>query len=47
MILKAKSILNWTPKIDRKKGLELTLDYFKSIKNPNFEFRDFSSYIKK
>jgi dTDP-glucose 4,6-dehydratase len=46
-ISKAKSILNWTPKIDRKKGLELTLDYFKSIKNPNFEFRDFSSYIKK
>ncbi len=46
-ISKAKSILNWTPKIDRKKGLELTLDYFKSIKNPNFEFRDFSNYIKK
>jgi dTDP-glucose 4,6-dehydratase len=46
-ISKAKSLLNWAPKIDRKKGLELTLDYFKSLKNPNYEFRDFSSYIKR
>jgi len=46
-ISKAKSILNWTPKIDRKKGLELTLAYFRSLNNPNYEFRDFSSYIKR
>ena len=46
-ISKAKSILNWAPKIDRKIGLGLTLDYFKSLKNPNYEFRDFSNYIKK
>ncbi|GAB4139802.1 MAG: GDP-mannose 4,6-dehydratase [Ignavibacteriales bacterium] len=29
-ITKAKTILNWEPKVDRKKGLELTLDYFRN-----------------
>lgn len=30
-ITKAKNILNWQPKIDRKVGLQLTLDYFKKV----------------
>lgn len=30
-ITRAKAILNWTPQIPRKEGLEKTLDYFKSI----------------
>lgn len=46
-ISKANNILDWTPKITRKKGLKLTLEYFKSLDNPNFKFRDFSTYIKK
>lgn len=46
-ISKANNILNWTPKITRKKGLKLTLEYFKSLENTNFKFRDFSTYIKK
>lgn len=28
-ITKAKTVLNWEPKVDRKKGLELTLNYFR------------------
>jgi dTDP-glucose 4,6-dehydratase len=28
-ITKAKNILGWEPKVDRKKGLKITLDYFK------------------
>jgi len=30
-ISKAKSLLNWQPIVDRKKGLELTIDYFKNL----------------
>lgn len=30
-ISKAKSILGWEPKVDRKTGLKITIDYFKSI----------------
>jgi len=30
-ITKAKKILNWTPKIDRKEGLKVTVDYFKKV----------------
>ncbi len=32
-ITKAKSILNWEPKISRSKGLEITLNYFKTKLN--------------
>ena len=31
-ISKAKEILNWEPKISRKEGLQLTLDYFVSLR---------------
>ena len=30
-ITKAKEILGWTPLVDRKEGLQLTYDYFKSV----------------
>lgn len=30
-ITKAKEILGWSPKVDRKEGLKLTYDYFKSL----------------
>lgn len=30
-ISKAKSILNWSPKVNREEGLKLTLDYFKKM----------------
>ena len=30
-ISKAKTILNWSPKVDRAEGLKITYDYFKSL----------------
>ncbi|MET0391715.1 MAG: UDP-glucuronic acid decarboxylase family protein [Chitinophagaceae bacterium] len=30
-ITKAKELLNWGPKVDRKEGLKITYDYFKSL----------------
>ncbi len=28
---KAKSILNWSPKVSRSEGLKITYDYFKNL----------------
>lgn len=36
-ITKAKQILNWEPKVNRKEGLKVTYDYFKSL--PREEWR--------
>lgn len=36
-ITKAKELLNWSPKVDRKEGLKITYDYFKSL--PEEEWR--------
>jgi dTDP-glucose 4,6-dehydratase len=30
-ITKARKILGWEPKVDRKEGLKITIDYFKSV----------------
>ncbi|MBS1656065.1 MAG: SDR family NAD-dependent epimerase/dehydratase, partial [Bacteroidetes bacterium] len=30
-ITKAKNILGWEPKINRKEGLKITYDYFRSL----------------
>jgi dTDP-glucose 4,6-dehydratase len=30
-ITKAQTILGWQPKVDRKEGLRITLDYFKKV----------------
>jgi len=48
-INKAKTILDWEPKIKRSKGLELTYKYFKSLPEAELykkEHKNFDSYIK-
>jgi len=45
----AKQLLGWEPKVDRKEGLQITYDYFKSLSMDDLykkEHKDFSSYIK-
>ena len=49
-ITKAREILDWEPKIDRKKGLEITYQYFKSLSQEELfkkEHNNFADYIKK
>lgn len=49
-ISKAKSILDWEPKISREEGLEITYDYFKSLSKEDLnkkEHNDFDKYIIK
>lgn len=48
-ITKAKTILNWEPKISRSEGLKITYEYFKSLpKEVLFarEHKQFDTYIK-
>jgi dTDP-glucose 4,6-dehydratase len=48
-INKAKTVLDWEPKIQRSKGLELTYKYFKSLPEAELykkEHKNFDSYIK-
>lgn len=47
-ISKAKSLLNWTPKIDRKEGLNRTYSYFKTLTQDELnkvEHNNFEKYI--
>ena len=49
-ISKAKKILNWEPKVNRKEGLKKTFEYFQSLTKEELyqtEHKDFSKYIKK
>jgi len=49
-ITKAKAILGWEPKVDRKEGMRLTYDYFKSLSEDELkknEHKDFSSHNRK
>lgn len=49
-ISKARSILNWEPKVNRADGLKITYDYFKSLSEDELyakEHNDFSNYIKR
>ena len=49
-ISKAKSILGWKPKVDRKTGMKRTFDYFKSLSEAELfetQHKDFDKYIKK
>ena len=39
-ITKAKSILNWEPKIQREEGLRITIQYFRNIINPEKSFNE-------
>ncbi len=45
----ARQLLGWEPKVDRKEGLQITYEYFKSLSVDDLykkEHKDFSSYIK-
>ena len=47
---KAKSILNWEPKVSRAEGLKITYDYFKSLPDEELykkEHNTFEEYIRK
>ena len=47
-ITKAKRILGWEPKVDRKEGLKITYEYFKSLSTEELykkEHNDFDKYI--
>ncbi|MFB5945152.1 UDP-glucuronic acid decarboxylase family protein [Albibacterium profundi] len=45
-ISKAKELLGWSPKIDRKEGLKITYEYFKSLPEQEINHKDFSYYNK-
>lgn len=48
-ISKAKSLLNWEPKVSRAEGLKITYEYFKSLPKAalvNTEHKDFKTYNK-
>ena len=48
-ITMAKDLLGWEPKVDRKEGLQITYEYFKSLTVDDLykkEHKDFSSYVK-
>lgn len=47
---RAKSILNWEPKVNRAEGLKITYDYFKTLTEEELfakEHNTFDEYIKK
>ena len=46
----AKKLLNWEPRVDRKKGMKITYDYFKTLSKEELfksEHKDFKKHIKK
>ena len=48
-IKKAKSLLNWQPKVSRSEGLKLTYEYFTSLSHEDLykkEHNNFETYIK-
>lgn len=45
-ITKARSILNWEPKVNRAEGLKITYEYFKSLPEQELLHKDFSTYNK-
>ena len=48
-ISRAKSILDWEPKIHRKDGLKLTYEYFKSLSKDGLykkEHKSFDAYFR-
>lgn len=46
-ISKAKLILDWTPKVSRKEGLEKTIAYFKTLPQEELKQKDFTYYNQK
>ncbi len=45
-ITKAKTILNWTPKVSRSEGLKITYDYFKSLSQEELNKVDHNNFDK-
>jgi dTDP-glucose 4,6-dehydratase len=45
-ITKARSLLNWEPKVSRSEGLKITLDYFKSLPDTEIKHKSFTQYNK-
>ncbi len=48
-ISKAKKLLNWEPKVDRKTGMKKTFEYFKQFSTEELrqtQYKDFKKYIK-
>lgn len=48
-ITKARTLLNWEPKVNRAEGLKITYDYFRSLPKEaltNTEHKDFKTYNK-
>lgn len=48
-ISKAKELLNWEPKVERKEGLKITLEFFKSLSKDDLyelDHKDFGSFNK-
>jgi dTDP-glucose 4,6-dehydratase len=46
---KAKSILNWEPKVDRATGLKITYEYFKSLSQEELnkkEHKSFNAFVR-
>ncbi len=46
-ITKARSILNWEPKVGRAEGLKITYEYFKSLPEKEIKHKDFTYYNNK
>jgi len=49
-ITKAKRLLGWEPKVDRKTGMRQTFEYFKSLSKQELyetQYKNFDKYIKK
>ena len=45
----AKKLLNWSPKVSRKKGMKMTFNYFQNLseeKLTKIDHKDFSKHIK-
>ena len=48
-ITKARSILNWDPKVNRAEGLKITYEYFKTLSQEQLDkidHKDFTNYNK-
>lgn len=45
-ISRAKEVLNWTPKVDRKEGLAITYEYFKSLSEEELHAKDHNDFNK-
>ena len=45
-ISKAKEVLNWSPTVDRKEGLAITYEYFKSLSKEALRIKEHNNFDK-